>query len=130
MKSDAHTWNLVYLELLLSERGHDVVNLGPCVPVPLLVREAVATQPDLVVLATVNGHGRYDGMAAVRALRAQPTLTDVPVVIGGKLGVSGLGHAALSSPLLAAGFTAVFDGDEKIDVFHAFLDTIRVRGVA
>jgi hypothetical protein len=29
--SDSHGWNLVFLEPLLEESGHRVVNLGPCV---------------------------------------------------------------------------------------------------
>ena len=35
--SDAHTWNLVFLQLWLQERGYDVVNLGSPLPVPALV---------------------------------------------------------------------------------------------
>ncbi|MGQ4416103.1 methylaspartate mutase, partial [Streptomyces sp. SAS_269] len=29
LASDAHTWNLVFLQLLIEESGFDVVNLGP-----------------------------------------------------------------------------------------------------
>ncbi|MFI6067012.1 cobalamin B12-binding domain-containing protein [Micromonospora sp. NPDC051227] len=127
VKSDSHTWNLVYLELLLRERGHDVLNLGPCVPVSLLVDEAVAVRPDLVVFSTVNGHGLRDGIEAIQALRARPILAEVPVAIGGKLDVAGTTGSALSDPLLAAGFTAVFNDDQMLDAFHAFLDTVCVK---
>ena len=30
--SDAHTWNLVFLQLLIAEHGFRVTNLGPAVP--------------------------------------------------------------------------------------------------
>ncbi|MFC7615767.1 cobalamin B12-binding domain-containing protein [Actinokineospora soli] len=81
--SDAHTWNLVFLELYCGERGHDVVNLGPCVPPELLVDECLRVRPRLVVISTVNGHGLVDGQRAVEALRARPELADTPIVIGG-----------------------------------------------
>ncbi|GAA4435762.1 hypothetical protein GCM10023148_42320 [Actinokineospora soli] len=107
--SDAHTWNLVFLELYCGERGHDVVNLGPCVPPELLVDECLRVRPRLVVISTVNGHGLVDGQRAVEALRARPELADTPIVIGGKLTT---GAAADTAALLDAGATAVFaDGD-------------------
>lgn len=126
--SDSHTWNLVYLQLFVEERGHEVVNLGPCVPVELLVDRCRQFQPDLVVLGTVNGHGHLDGLAAISALRAVPELADVPVVIGGKLGVLGSqGNDTFTRQLLDAGFTAVFTAEEPIERFEALLDRVLGR---
>lgn len=121
--SDSHTWNLVFLELYCGERGHDVVNLGPCVPADLLADECVRLAPSLVVISTVNGHGLVDGQRAVAAIRARPELAGLPVVIGGKLTT---GSAADVAPLHAAGATAVFaDGD--LAAFDRFLaDAARV----
>ncbi|MFC5286573.1 cobalamin B12-binding domain-containing protein [Actinokineospora guangxiensis] len=118
--SDSHTWNLVFLQLLIEELGHEVANLGACVPPALLAAECAARRPDLVVLSTVNGHGCQDGPAALAALRAQPATAAVPVVIGGKLGVRGRDTAA-ADDLLAAGFAAVFDGPAEVTRFRAFL---------
>lgn len=58
LSSDAHTWNLVYLELLLEELGCRVTNLGACVPDATIVRECVTRRPDLLVIGSLNGHGR------------------------------------------------------------------------
>ncbi|MFI2645687.1 cobalamin B12-binding domain-containing protein [Streptomyces sp. NPDC018610] len=108
MASDSHTWNLVYLQLLLEELGHDVVNLGPCVPDDLLVARCAATGPAFVVVSSVNGHGHQDGLRVIRKLRAHPALLTTPVVIGGKLGVDGR-SAARAHALRAAGFDEVFE---------------------
>ena len=118
--SDSHSWNLVFLALLLEESGHRVVNLGPCVDAALLLRECRAHAPDLVVVSSVNGHGYRDGLSVIGALRAEPALAGVPVVIGGKLGVDGARDEAAAQRLLAAGFSAVFD---DADV-SAFLDRV------
>src|SRR5262249_59490655 len=87
--SDSHTWNLVYLQLVLEELGHKVVNLGACVPDELLISECLRVRPDLVVVSTVNGHGFHDGMELIGRFRALEDLATTPVVIGGKLGIAG-----------------------------------------
>ncbi len=110
VSSDSHTWNLVFLQLLLEEMGYEVVNLGPCVPDTVIV-EAVRTHaPDSVVISSVNGHGHIDGVRLIRALRADrdPAVATIPVMIGGKLGIQGAANAGLAEELLAAGFSAVF----------------------
>ncbi|MGZ3147212.1 cobalamin B12-binding domain-containing protein [Lentzea chajnantorensis] len=122
--SDSHTWNLVYLQLLIEEHGRRVVNLGPCVPEDLLVEEAVAEQPALVVVSSVNGHGFHDGIRMVTRLRARQELADVPAVIGGKLGITGSSSAEQVAELKAAGYDAVFaDGVDSggIDEFSRLL---------
>jgi methylaspartate mutase sigma subunit len=126
--SDAHTWNLVYLQLLIEELGHDVVNLGPCAPDDLVLAECLRVQPGMVVVSTANGHGHGDGERLIRKLRGHADLAGTPVVIGGKLGVDGGvgpdggGHAA---GLIAAGFDAVFeDGHGQVAAFQRFLKTI------
>ncbi|MGW1049600.1 cobalamin B12-binding domain-containing protein [Streptomyces sp. NPDC002521] len=108
MASDSHTWNLVYLQLLLEELGYDVVNLGPCVPDDLLVSRCAGIDPSFVVISSVNGHGHQDGLRVIRKLRAHPALITTPVVIGGKLGVDGR-SAARAHALRAAGFDEVFE---------------------
>ncbi|GHD51107.1 cobalamin B12-binding domain-containing protein [Streptomyces galbus] len=118
--SDAHTWNLVCLQLLLEEAGHRVTNLGPCVPEELLAQECLTHRPDAVVIGSVNGHGYQDGLRAVRRLRREPSLAAVPVALGGKLGVDGVRDAAAADALRAAGCTAVFD-DGDLAAFHTWV---------
>lgn len=119
LESDAHSWNLIYIERLLAELGHEVVNLGPCVDSELLVDECLGRRPELVVLGTVNGHGLVDGRRAIQALRAEDELRDVPVVIGGRLTISGVVEPAKRDALLGAGFTAVLE--EDIGAFRSFV---------
>ncbi|GAB2608877.1 methylaspartate mutase [Paractinoplanes abujensis] len=107
--SDSHTWNLVYLQLLLEEHGYAVTNLGACTPDDLLVRESRDRRPDVVVISTVNGHGHQDGRRVISALRGFPELSTTPVVIGGKLGVTGGEGHRYGDELLAAGFTRVYE---------------------
>jgi methylaspartate mutase sigma subunit len=108
--ADAHTWNLVYLQLALQELGHRVLNLGACVPDDLVVTECLRVRPDLVVVSSVNGHGFHDGTRLIGRIRACPELAGTPVVIGGKLDISGPGERGSRQHLLrAAGFDAAFE---------------------
>jgi len=120
MASDSHTWNLVYLELLVSELGFDVVNLGACVPDELLESECLSRRPAMLVLSSVNGHGYQDGLRVIQRLRAFPELRSLPVVIGGKLGVGGALTDEETGQLLLAGFDAVFDDQQSSASFRRF----------
>lgn len=119
-RSDSHNWNLVFLQLLVEELGHRVIGLGPCVPDELLIDTCRASRPDLVVMSSVNGHGYRDGLGAITRLRREPSLVTLPVVIGGKLGVTGAPDTDAALRLLDAGFTAVFD-DGNVAAFREFL---------
>lgn len=122
LASDAHTWNLVYLQLLIEELGYHVVNLGPCVPDQVLVDTCRRIDPALIVLGSVNGHGRTDGLRVAARLRDCPELLATPLVIGGKLTVSDEDAALFAPELLAAGFDAVFpDRASHPDEFTAFV---------
>lgn len=127
--SDSHMWNLVALQLELEGRGHRVVNLGPCTPVETVVGACRAQRPDCVVVSSVNGYGHVDGARLIVALRADPGLAGLPVVIGGKLGVHGTADDARSLGRL--GYDAVLpveDGGPGAAMagLHAFLGA-RVR---
>lgn len=125
-ESDAHTWNLVFLQLLLEESGHHVHNLGPCVPSTVLAEECARLRPDLVVLGTVNGHGTEDALTAIKRLRAPGTPVGMPVVIGGKLDTSDRGRQD-AQRLLSAGFDAVYsDGPSEIREFTSFVRALAV----
>ncbi|WSE35227.1 cobalamin-dependent protein [Amycolatopsis rhabdoformis] len=124
MASDSHTWNLVYLELLVDELGFDVVNLGACVPDELLESECLSRRPTMLVLSSVNGHGYQDGLRVIQRLRAFPELRALPVVIGGKLGVGGPLTADEIAQLLLAGFDAVFDDQQNTASFRRFAATL------
>jgi methylaspartate mutase sigma subunit len=124
LASDAHTWNLVYLQLVLEELGHRVVNLGACVPDSLLVTECVRRAPDLVLVSSVNGHGYHDGLRVIAALRAR--LSSTAIVIGGKLGTDGTdGVRERAAQLVAAGYDAVFEDGTGMAAFRAFLARLR-----
>ncbi|MER7516479.1 cobalamin-dependent protein [Streptomyces sp. NPDC126499] len=124
MASDSHTWNLVFLHLLLEELGHRVTNLGACVPDALLVAECRRIEPDLIVLSSVNGHGFHDGLRVIAALRACPALARTTTVIGGKLGIAGSGAPARRRALLAAGFDGVFEEDRSVREFPSFVRSL------
>jgi methylaspartate mutase sigma subunit len=124
LPSDSHTWNLIYLQLVLEELGHRVTNLGACVPGDLLVAECERRQPGLIVLSSVNGHGYQDGVLAAQALRAVPSLAATPIVIGGKLGTAGP-DPDRTKELVEAGFDAVFnDGPAAVVSFRTFVDAL------
>lgn len=120
MASESHTWSLIYLELLLTEWGHRVANLGPCLPDALLLDECLARRPDLLVLSSVNGHGFDEGVRVATGLRAHPGLARTAMVIGGQLGTGPEDGDAATDRLRAAGFDLVVpDGD--LEPFRAFV---------
>lgn len=106
--SDAHTWNLVFLQMLLEDSGHEVVNLGPCVPDDLLLATARATRPDAIVVSSVNGLAGVDGTRAAHAVRSCPETRAIPMIIGGKLGISQGSRDGTVAALLDAGYDSVF----------------------
>jgi methylaspartate mutase sigma subunit len=129
LASDAHTWNLVYVHLLIEELGYQVVNLGPCVPDDLLVARCRAIDPILVAIGSVNGHGYADGLRVIRRLRDCAELAATPIVIGGKLTVSDDDVATSVATLLDAGFDAVFaDGAAEAADFGSFVAAIPAAG--
>lgn len=121
VSSDAHTWNLVFLQLLLEELGYDVVNVGACVPDDLLIEQCRLHRPDIVVISSVNGHGHLDGDRLIRRLRAEEDLVSLPVIIGGKLGTRGEQPGTYGPELLAAGFSAVFEENAGVLEFREYL---------
>ncbi|MES4903366.1 MULTISPECIES: cobalamin-dependent protein [unclassified Streptomyces] len=126
MASDSHTWNLVFLQLLIEELGFSVVNLGPCVPDDLLVARCAETAPAFIAVSSVNGHGYQDGLRVIRKLRADHRLAATPVVIGGKLGVKGA-DGARAQELRAAGFDEVFEeGGDPAAALRAFAASLPV----
>lgn len=126
VSSDSHTWNLIFLELLLAETGYRVHNLGACVPDELLIGTCQDRRPDLLVLSSVNGHGAIDGERVIRTLCATPGLAALPAVIGGKLGTDGDdGAPARQQRLMAAGFDAVFEGASAVASFQTFARGLR-----
>ncbi|MGW0393011.1 cobalamin B12-binding domain-containing protein [Streptomyces sp. NPDC003042] len=118
--SDSHTWNLVFLQLLLEEHGYIVHNLGACVPVEELVDGCRRHQPDLLVLSSVNGHGVLEAPDCVRALR-DAGLHRLRAVAGGKLTTDGALSDQQTTTLLEAGFDAVFTADQPVDAFARYL---------
>lgn len=121
VSSDSHTWNLVVLQLLLEELGHQVRNLGACVPDDLMVSECVRLRPDLIVVSTVNGHGFHDGLRLIGQVRNHPELAGTPMVIGGKLGISGPGSERSRAQLKAAGYGAVFEDGTGLTAFRSYV---------
>jgi methylaspartate mutase sigma subunit len=127
--SDAHTWNLTYLQLLLEEMGYEVFNLGPCVTPELLASECKTGRPQLVVVSSVNGHGFEDGLRLAAMFRRSPELAATPLIIGGKLTTEGTRSPEAHRRLLEAGFTEVFD-DGDIHAFRSFVSDVGIKAVA
>ncbi|MDH6108601.1 methylaspartate mutase sigma subunit [Kitasatospora sp. MAP12-15] len=124
VSSDAHTWNLVYLRLLLEELGWEVVNLGATTPDGEVIEACLRHRPQLLVVSSVNGHGHIDGVRLITALREVEELFGIPAVIGGKLGVAGEVGADRVVALLAAGFDAVFQDGVDIGSFTHYLSVL------
>ncbi|TCC07867.1 cobalamin B12-binding domain-containing protein [Kribbella soli] len=126
VSSDSHTWNLVVLQLVLEELGHQVHNLGACVPDELMVSECLRLRPDLVVVSSVNGHGFHDGLRLIRQVRSHAELAGTPMVIGGKLGIAGPGCDRSRAQLTAAGYGAVFEDGTGLTAFQSYVGRLAI----
>jgi methylaspartate mutase sigma subunit len=125
LSSDAHTWNLVYLQLLLEEMRCRVINLGACTPDETILAACLTRAPDLLVISSVNGHGVHDGLRLIRGLRAVPGLAMLPVVIGGRLDATGGADRHTAERLIAAGFDSVLaDTAAGITTFRSMVRRI------
>lgn len=125
ISSDSHTWNLVFMQLLLEFYGYEVMNLGACVPDELVLSTLKSGDYDAVVVSTVNGHGHIDGMRLIDKIRSDKSLKDIPVIIGGKLGVSGKNNYLYVDELHNHGFNAVYVDDVNAHEFLAYLGSIK-----
>ena len=126
VSSDSHTWNLVVLQLVLEELGHQVHNLGACVPDELMVAECLRLRPDLIVVSSVNGHGFHDGLRLIRQVRSHAELVGTPMVIGGKLGIAGPGCDRSRAQLTAAGYGAVFEDGTGLTAFQSYVGRLAI----
>jgi methylaspartate mutase sigma subunit len=124
LSSDAHMWNLVFLQLFLEELGGEVINLGACTPDELIIAECRKAKPDVLVVSTVNGHGHIDGNRLIRKVRQDTELAGMYAVIGGKLGVGGDSNTQFSAELISAGFDATFEATAGLDEFVCFLESL------
>lgn len=130
ISSDSHTWNLVFMQILLEHIGHNVINLGACTPDQEVVEACMVNGADMLVVSTVNGHGNIDGERLIRLIRSQYELRNMPAVIGGKLGLLGDENSNFSDGLLRAGFSAVFNADSSLINFEEFVKKISDRHLA
>ncbi|MGH3857524.1 MAG: cobalamin B12-binding domain-containing protein [Pseudonocardiaceae bacterium] len=130
VSSDSHTWNLVYLSMLLEEHGYEVYNLGATVPDELLIDTARSQQPDVIVVSSVNGHGYLDGGRMIRALRVAAGVSRIPAVIGGKLGIDGAENEVYRQKLIDAGFDAAFGDQDAAALLEALPELVRSSTLA
>jgi methylaspartate mutase sigma subunit len=120
ISSDAHTWNLVFLQLFLEEHGYQVTHAGACSSPDTVLQIGRSCCADLVVMSTVNGHGSIEAAAYARRLRQTSDLARVPIVLGGKLRTDGRDHLEVDS-MRAAGYDAVFIGPSALQAFQSYL---------
>jgi methylaspartate mutase sigma subunit len=124
--SDSHTWNLVYLELLLKELDLHTVNLGSCVPADMVIDAVVKRKPDFVVFSTLNGHGISQIPSVLSEMRRALGADMPPVVVGGELSTDEAPSAALQRAMLAGGVDAVFLGECAIRDFRQWLENFKL----
>lgn len=125
--SDSHSWNLVFMDLYLKEKGFQTKNLGVCTAPGDLVEQVREFCPDMVVISSVNGHAHLEAPLMIDTLRQQGLLDTMLIVVGGKLGIKGNDNIEYKAPLLAAGFDAVFVDQKKNDGIADFGDFIDDR---
>lgn len=124
--SDSHSWNMVFMEFLLSEGNYQVNNMGPNTPMSDVIDWLKQHPCDLVVVSTVNGHGYLEGVELAQRIRDESRYAGA-LCIGGKICTENdmTTLERYSHILMQAGFDAVFDDSDKnnFDRFQALLDS-------
>ncbi|MDP9785049.1 cobalamin B12-binding domain-containing protein [Pseudomonas fluorescens] len=125
--SDSHSWNLVFMEFLLTDIGYHVENLGPNTPMDEVIARLNRHASAMVVVSTVNGHGYIEGAELAQRIRSETKHTD-GVYIGGKICTENDPQtiARHSDTLRAAGFDEVFD-DSVANSFDAFQELVSAQ---
>ncbi len=108
--SDAHSWNLIYLELLLTDAGLAVTNLGPCTPIDILVTFCRELRPELIVISSVNGLAALEAPSIAERLRRYEELSGSYLVLGGKVDTA----ATVGQDADVLGFDDVFLGEAAV----------------
>ena len=119
--SDSHTWNLMYMRLLVAEHGAAVDCLGGCVPYTHTADQVVAQKPDLVIVSTVNGHGSQQGGELLHIARDRLGASTPPFVIGGQIAVETARYPVAAEALIRAGYERVFYRESAIPAFNRFM---------
>lgn len=119
--SDAHSWNLVFMEMFLRERGLRVINLGICVPYELVITESYRFNPCLIVVSTINGLGYIEGITLAKKLCFYKQTSGSKLVIGGKINVEPKQVQSHINDLLNAGFDAVYCKSNALNDFEKTL---------
>ena len=121
--SDSHTWNLIYMQLLLEEHGFAVHNLGACVSEGQLIQTVMEDQPDIVVISSINGLGLIEGQNLITAAIEKLGNDIMPLfLIGGKLTTCDSELSNVRTTLTTSGFDGVFVGAGSVVEFKAFLN--------
>lgn len=122
--SDSHMWNLVFVQLYLEEMGYEVMNLGACVPVNLLIKTTQEYDPDIIVISSINGHANMEGLEIAQSIRKDSNINKKVLVIGGKLGTKGKDNVQYKEPLINAGFDKVFVESDSLEDFKTFMQDV------
>ncbi len=112
LPSDAHSWNLLFVHMLLAEHGLALDNLGVCTPLPVLLRACVQRHPRVVLISATNGHHAVEGMLLAQHIHETLGSSRPALALAGDLTSPGRGHGF--QDLLAAGFDAVFCGSHAV----------------
>ncbi|EPJ43313.1 MAG: hypothetical protein OFPII_42450 [Osedax symbiont Rs1] len=108
------------MQYLLTEKGYQVKNLGPCTPAAMVLKAIASEHYDLIVVSTVNGHGYLEAPSLAQAIRSVESYSH-KLIIGGKISTDNSAKSVQikTANLLFSGFDAVFD-DSDSDIFDQF----------
>ena len=128
--SDSHSWNLVFMQMLLQEENIDAQVLGICTPYEAYARAIQTHRPQLIVVSSINGHGFSQGQDIPAFIRGQAREPLPPIVIGGKLVTGNDFDRSKEQALLRAGFDKVYWSDSSITEFIAYVRGIHAQALA
>jgi len=122
IRSDSHTWNLIFMQLWLEERGFEVINLGSCTEEDAIVKASIIHCPKLIIISTVNGHGMSEAPNIIKALRQKRSIDSIRLIIGGQLTTNEATARLACNRLLKVGYDLAITGSGALRVFDQWIE--------
>ena len=125
--SDAHTWNLFYLDLILKESGFNSEVLGGCVNLRDVTKKVGTSYWDIILVSSLNGHFYLESQSVLKSIKKGLGARNPIIVAGGNVDTSNRDINFLERIVKKQGYDEVFFRGDSIKKFQKYCETIFSR---
>lgn len=125
--SDAHTWNLFYLDLILKESGFSSEVLGGCVNLKDITKKVSTSHWDIIVVSSLNGHFYLESQSVLKSIKKGLGASNPIIVAGGNIDTNNRDIDFLERTVKKQGYDEVFFRSDSIKKFQTYCEAIFSR---